>query len=108
VSTAALVGNNVVVGYAGYVYDFNATTGAKVWRTATPVGTIFASPSISGAIGDQVGFVGDQTGDEYAFALSDGSEVFSFHVGHKILASTAISDGMIFFAAGNGMLYALH
>lgn len=106
VSTAALDGDNVIVAYSGYVYDLNATTGAKVWRTATAVGTIFASPSVSGAIGNQLGFIGDAAGDEYGFAITDGGEVFSFHAGGKIVASTAISDGMIFFASSDGLLYA--
>lgn len=107
VSVAALVGNRVVVGYAGYLYDFNATTGAKVWRTATAIGTILASPAVSGAGGDHVLFIGDLNGGEHGYRLSDGSSVFSINVGHKIHASAAISDGMLFFASDGGAVFAL-
>ena len=107
VSTAALVGNNVVVGYSGYVYDFNATTGAKVWRTATAVGTILASPSVSGAAGDQIAFIGDLSGGFHGYRLSDGALVYSLTIGAKMLASAAVSDAHVYIAAKNGVLYAL-
>jgi len=106
VSVAALVGNDVVVGYSGYVYDFNATTGAKVWRTATATGTILASPAISGASGDQVVFIGNLNGGEVGYKLSDGTQVFSTNVAHKIHASAAVSGSMLFFASDGGYVYA--
>jgi outer membrane protein assembly factor BamB len=106
VSTASLVGNNVVVAYGGYVYDLDATTGAKVWRTSTKIGTILASVGISGAAGDQVVFIGDLSGNENGYKLSDGSLVFSTNVASKIHASAAVSDGMVFFASDGGVVYA--
>lgn len=107
VSCAALTENLLVVAYSGYVYAFNATTGVKVWRTATATGTIFASVSVSGAPGDRLVMVGDLLGGEYGYRLTDGSLIFSMNVGSAIVASTAVSDGMAFFASGGGFLYAL-
>ena len=107
VSCAALVGNDLVIGYSGYVYNFNATTGALNWRTATAVGTILASVSISGAPGDQVVMVGDLSFSEHAYALSNGAPLWSLNVLHKIHASTAVSDGMAVFASDGGYVYAV-
>ncbi len=106
VSVAALTGNQLVVAYAGYVYNLDATTGTKTWRTASATGKIFTSPAISGAPGDQVVFIGNLLGGEHGYALSDGSEVFSTNVGAKILASSAVAADKMFFAANNGNLYA--
>ncbi len=106
VSTASLVGNNVVVAYGGYVYDLDASTGAKIWRTAPAIGKILASVAISGAAGDQVVFIGDLSGHENAYRLSDGSLLFTTSVGFKILSSAAISDSTVFFASNSGAIYA--
>lgn len=107
VSTPALVGNNLVVGYATYLYDFNATTGVKNWRTAPSASNAVSSPAISGADGDQVAFIGNDSGQEIGYRLSDGAQVFVMNIGHRIRASAAVSAGLLFFAGGDGHLYAL-
>jgi outer membrane protein assembly factor BamB len=108
VSCAALVGNLVVVAYWKYVYAFNATTGAKVWRSVAGAGSTLGSVSVSGAPGDQVVLRADLSGDEYAYRLSDGSLLKTIKVASTPFASsTAVADGMAFIAGENGSLYAL-
>jgi hypothetical protein len=68
---------------------------------------LLASPGISGAPGDQVAFIGDLSGGFHAYRLSDGAVPFAMNVFHKNLASTAVADGMVFFAPNNGLLSAL-
>jgi outer membrane protein assembly factor BamB len=99
-SVADLVGNTLYQAYAGYVYAFNASTGAKRWRTAARVGIPFASPSISGAPGEQVLFIGDLSGGEHAFRLRDGAPVWSVHEAAPVISTVAVADNLIYFAAG--------
>jgi outer membrane protein assembly factor BamB len=106
VSCAALAGNLVVVAYSGYVYAFDAVSGAKVWRTSTAVGTILASVAVSGGSGDQLVLIGDLSGIEHGYRLSDGTALFQKSVGHKIHASTAVAAGMAYFASDGGYIYA--
>jgi outer membrane protein assembly factor BamB len=113
VSCASLVGNMVVVTYSTYVYEFNATTGAKLWRSVAMSGNTLGSVIVSGAPGDQVVLIADLTGRIYAFRLSDGAELTSVRIAQvkssasKIAASIAISDGMAFVAGENGTVYGL-
>src|SRR5439155_7064308 len=80
-STAALLGNDLFVGYGAGVYDLNATTGAKVWKTeqfnpATP--EVISSPALGGAPGDRVLFVGDMGGAFRAYSLG-GQQLWSYN-----------------------------
>ncbi len=85
-------------------YALDAVTGSKVWRTPAATGPIFTSPAITGATGDEVLFVGDLTDYEYGYRLSDGALLFTQTVAGKIEASSAVSDGMLFFATTGGYL----
>jgi outer membrane protein assembly factor BamB len=100
-SVADLVGDTLYEDYHGYVYSLNATTGALNWRTTTPMGYTVASPSISGAPGDQVLFIGDTTGVVNGYRLSDGALVWSTDLGGKVLSSPAISDGLLLLGSTN-------
>jgi len=108
ICTAALVGTNLIITYNEYVYDLNAITGAVVWRSV-PTGTadFIASPAISGASGNQVILVGDLAGTEHGYALTTGAQVFTFKAAATIFSSSAIADGMVFFASLDGNVYAL-
>ena len=99
----------VVVAYSRYVYAFDATTGAKLWRSVLMSGNALGSVIVSGAPGDQVVLVGDLTARVYAFRLSDGVKLLTIHLASKtrIDASIAISDGMAYVAAENGLVYGL-
>jgi outer membrane protein assembly factor BamB len=107
VSVASLVGKHVYVAYATYVYAFNAITGVKAWRSAATAGVIEASVAVSGPNGKRVLFIGDLSGGEYGYRLSDGALLFSMNVGHPIHASAAISDHTLFFASDGGAVFAL-
>jgi outer membrane protein assembly factor BamB len=109
-STAALVGNDVYVGYGAGVYDLNATTGAKVWKTedfnpATP--EVISSPAIGGPASDRVLFVGDMGGAVRAYSMS-GHQVWSYNTGSFIYSSPAIADGHMYVASSSGLLYAFN
>ena len=103
VSCAALAGNLLVLAYWKYVYAFNATTGAKVWRSVASAGSTLGSVSISGASGDQVVLRADLSGDEYAYRLSDGSLLKTVKVAStQFDSSTAVADGMAFITGVDG------
>jgi outer membrane protein assembly factor BamB len=104
VSTAALTGNTLTVGYAGSVFALNATTGTLIWQAA-PGGTIQAAPAVSGAPGNQVLFAGDTNGHEYGLSLATGAQIFAAATASKIQDSAAVADGTLYFASG-GTLYA--
>jgi outer membrane protein assembly factor BamB len=107
VSTPALVGDELVLGYAVYAYEINATTGLRTWRAAPAAGNILSSPAVSGSSGDLVAFLGNKGGQEVAYRVSDGAQLFVLSIGHSIRASAAVSGGMVFFAGEEGHLYAL-
>jgi outer membrane protein assembly factor BamB len=104
VSTAALTGNTLTVGYNGSVFALNATAGTLVWE-ATPGGTIQAAPAVSGAPGNQVLFAGDVNGHEYGFSLATGAQIFAAVTASMVQDSAAIANGTLYFASG-GTLYA--
>jgi outer membrane protein assembly factor BamB len=99
-SVADLVGDTLYEAYNGYVYSMNATTGTVNWRTATQVGMVLDSPVISGAPGDQVLFIGDLSGNVWAYRISDGTLVWSKALGDKVIASAAVADGLLVMASG--------
>jgi outer membrane protein assembly factor BamB len=104
ISTAALAGNTLAVGYSGSMFALNATTGTAIWK-ATPGGRFEASPAVSGGTGDQVVFAGNTNGQEYGFSLATGAQLFSASAISQIQDSTAVADGTVYFAGG-GTLYA--
>src|SRR5579864_2396641 len=108
ICTAALVGANLIITYNQYVYDLNAVTGTRTWRSvATGTADFIASPAISGASGNQVIFAGDLAGTEHAYSLATGTQVFAYKAAATIFASAAIVNGRVFFAALDGDVYAL-
>jgi outer membrane protein assembly factor BamB len=86
------------------VLALNATTGAVIWQAA-PGGKILASPAVSGGPGNQVLFVGDVNDHEYGLRLSSGTRIFNATTKGRILASTVVATGTLYFASG-GTLYA--
>jgi len=108
ICTAALVGTNLIITYNQYVYDLNAVSGALTWRSAaTGTATFIASPAISGGPGNQVILAGDIGGTERAYSLATGNQVFTFNAAQSIFSSSAIADGMVFFASLDGYVYSL-
>lgn len=108
ICTAALVGTNLIITYNQCVYDLNAVNGALTWRSAaTGTADFIASPAISGASGDQVILAGDLAGTEHGYSLATGAQVFTFTAAKSIFSSSAVADGMVFFASLDGNVYAL-
>jgi outer membrane protein assembly factor BamB len=108
-SAAALVGDDVITAYAKYVYAFNAVSGAELWRSTATTKNLLGSPAVAGASGNQVVMIGDLSGREYAFQVSNGALLDKLTLGTKneFWASTAISDGMVFNGGTDGNLYAV-
>jgi outer membrane protein assembly factor BamB len=104
---AALVGNTIYESFNGRVLALNATTGAVVWVKQLHANGIWASPTVAGPTGEQVLFVGTTGGQECVLRLSDGKVLFRSSIADKIYSSTSLSDGMAFFGAVNGSVYAL-
>ena len=73
----------------------------------TGTAAFIASPGISGASGNQVIFAGDLAGTEHAYSLATGTQVFAYKAAATIFASSAIVNGMVFFAGLDGYVYAL-
>jgi outer membrane protein assembly factor BamB len=107
-STAALIGDRIVVAYAHYLFKFDAATGREIWRTKPAPSVYYASPAISGGSSNQVVLIGDADGFEHAYGLRDGAQRFELKVGGAIYGSTAIADGTVVFDANDGYLYALN
>ncbi len=111
-STAALLGNNLYFGYGAGLYDVNATTGARVWKTqgfsanpATP--EVVSSPAIGGPANDRAMFFGDMGGAVRAYSLS-GHQLWAYNTGSFIYSSPAIANGHLYVASSNGLLYAFN
>jgi eukaryotic-like serine/threonine-protein kinase len=106
-SAAALIGSQVIVPYAHYLFSLNAATGAQTWRSGPAAGDYFSSPSVSGAPGDQVILIGDDAGVEHAYRLRDGASVLQLKTGSAIYSSDAVAYGSVLFGTTSGDLYAL-
>jgi outer membrane protein assembly factor BamB len=115
VSGTALVGNTVLFNYCKWIYAVNATatglgTTSEIWRSPASIAHSRASPVVSGAAGNQVVLRPDQGGNIDAYELSTGAALSAFNIGSTttaITASTAVSAGQVFAAAGDGNLYIL-
>jgi len=106
-STAALIGDRLVVPYAHHLFKFDASTGRLIWRSKPAPSIFYASPAISGPSSNQVVFIGDADGYEHAYRLRDGTQLFEVRANGPIYASAAIAYGSVVFGANDGYLYAL-
>jgi outer membrane protein assembly factor BamB len=108
ISTPALAGTNLVLGYNGGVIDMNALNGALLWKYKDPTDTVVdSSPAISGPTGEQVVVVGDIGGGIEVLSLSTGKLLYHYQTGAYITASPAVTDGNIIIASADGFLYDL-
>jgi len=114
VSGTALVGSLVVFNFCKWIYILDAAptgpgTTSVVWRSP-PGAHARASPTISGPPGDQVILRGDKEGNEDAYSLLGHTVLTPFFVGStttEIIASTAVSAGLVVFAGTDGNVYVL-
>jgi len=115
VSGTALVGNMVLFNYCKWIYALSATatgtgTTSEIWRSPASLAHSRSSPVVSGGAGNQVVLLPDRGGNVDAYELSTGAALTAFNIGStttEITASTAVSAGQVFAAAGDGNLYIL-
>ncbi len=107
-STPALDGTNVVFGYNGGLFDFNAITGAIIWRYQDPANAeALSSPAIAGSFGHEIVAVGDVAGGIDVVSLATGQQLYHLQTFGYITASPAVSDGNIIIASTDSFLYDL-
>jgi outer membrane protein assembly factor BamB len=103
---AALVGDQLFVGWGAGLYDLNAVSGAKIWKVSD-LPDVISSPSVSGPSGEQVLIVGDVNGGVHGFDLN-GNPTFDVATGGMIVASPAVSGATVYLGnARTGIFYAL-
>lgn len=108
-STAALVGNRLLVGYGAGLLALEATTGSRVWHSQEQgfsTSEVLSSPAVTGPPGDRVVFVGDLAGKVHGIRFSDGARVFQYQTGGFIYGSAAVSGGRVFISSADGFVYA--
>ncbi|MHB1430787.1 MAG: outer membrane protein assembly factor BamB family protein [Streptosporangiaceae bacterium] len=108
ISTAALAGQDLVLGYGQGLLELDARTGALRWSQQDPAGIeIDSSPAIAGAAGTQVVVAGDLAGGIDVVSLATGQQLYHYQTGGYITASPAVTDGNILIASSDGFLYDL-
>ena len=100
-SSAAVVGDRVVVGGRDkMVHCLNAKTGKEIWTFATR-GRVESSPAIAGG---RV-YVGSHDGRLYVLDLKTGAKLWEFNVGAPLSASPAIGSSRLVIGSQDGVLY---
>ena len=80
-----------------FIYALNVQDGAKEWERETGQ-MVYSSPAVEG---DQL-FVGSNDGKVYCLDKDSGQEVWAFKTAGGIyMASPAVKDNRVFFAAGD-------
>lgn len=105
ISSAALDGNQLVLGYANGITALNATTGAMLWNQAAPA-EVASSPAIIGPSGSEIIAFADLTGAFRVYSLSSGSQLYSYQTGGYVTSSAADYNGTVYIASSDGFLYA--
>ena len=97
------MGETVIVGSLdGYVYGFDAKSGAQKWKFA-------AGPVRGAAVGrDGIVFIGSEDARLFAVNAESGKEVWAqpAAVGARILASPALSNGSVVVQTINNQVLA--
>jgi len=108
VSTPAVVGGTVYIGYGFGIWAFDAVSGTELWYSgvANPVGKVVSSPAVAGGPGDQVIYSNDVGGHITAYQPSDGAVLWQFTTAQPIYASDAVADGEVFAGGIDGNVYA--
>lgn len=108
VSTAALHGRNLVVGYADGLVNIDPITGTKKWASTEvdPQFMVFSSPTIAGPDGAEVVFSSDAFGRVLATDLATGLVLWQYQTGDFIYGSPVVVGEYVFVAGADGFMYA--
>jgi len=100
-SSAALVGDKVILGGRDkVVHAIDAASGKSAWAFTTRA-RVDSSPAVAG---DRV-FIGSSDGKLYALDLATGAKQWEFDAGDAITASPAIGAGRVVVGSQDGRLY---
>jgi outer membrane protein assembly factor BamB len=106
ISTAALSGQNLVLGDEYGMVDLNSATGDVLWHTDDPSQTgVDSSPAITGPSGSQALAFGDLGGGFEVDSLATGALLYHYQTAGYVTASPAVSGGNILIASSGGFLY---
>ena len=107
VSTAALYGRDLLVGYGNGLYRIDAVTGAKVWKSGdvAPTAMVYSSPTITGPPGKEVVFSTDEAGKIYAQSFATGAILWSYQTGDYLYGSPIVVGDHVFLAGIDGFMY---
>jgi outer membrane protein assembly factor BamB len=100
-STPAVANGLVyITSYDGYVYAFNSTSGALMWKDK--INCIDSSP----AIANGVLYVGSGDNHLYALNAATGKVLKTFATLKNIIASPAVVNGTVYVGSTDGGMYA--
>jgi len=99
-SSAAVLGDRVVVGGRDKMVHGLTASGRAAWTFATRA-RVESSPAIAGG---RV-FVGSNDGRFYVLSLANGAKLWEFNAGAPLSASPAIANGRIVIGSQDGRLY---
>ena len=103
VSSPAVVNGVVYVGSDdGNVYALNASTGAKLWSSATEQ-PVYSSP----AVADGVVYVSSNDGDVYALNAGTGATLWTYTTQNFLDSSLTVGNGIVYVGAADNNVYAL-
>ena len=91
-----------VAAQEGRVHAIDAETGAVAWTYETG-GRLFGAPALAG---DAL-LIGDRAGALHAIDARTGAALWRFQADAPITTGVAAANGMVYFAAENGSLFAL-
>lgn len=100
--------NRVYLAYNSQIFAINPENGSMIWRypeKANAKTSFYAAPEVTS---DGMVIVGDYTNSVHAINGSTGAQSWSYETGNRIIASAAVSDGVILVPSTDQFLYALN
>jgi outer membrane protein assembly factor BamB len=105
-SSPSFNGNELFVGSDdGFVYCLNLD-GRLQWKTKLSGKIRSSSPSLSHE--NKVIFIGNHSGSMYSLKQSDGIILWDKQISNPVLASPAVLEDKVFFAASDRKVYCVH
>ncbi|HEV2581604.1 MAG TPA: PQQ-binding-like beta-propeller repeat protein [Ktedonobacteraceae bacterium] len=103
-SSPAVVNGVVYIGSNdGYLYAFEASTGALLWSYYSGYyGGFIGSP----AVANGVVYAGSNSKEMYALNASTGALIWSYTLGTATTASPTLANGIVYIMDENGVVYA--